>query len=262
MDSTNEMKIKHRIFIHVGPHKTGSTFVQRSLFDPNDTINLINDYREPWKDPIIHYLVKGGDSEVFIRQFNLKYDVNRVNVISSERLSGHPASYWSDFTIILDRIGNIFEDFNIIFVQREDSTAWRRSVYNMLVDRGYTGSYTYWSNNNWVDAKLFDISTAQREMIALYKDKSPRLLVLKFISLVNNKSEFVENISNFMQVEKLYYDGRIINRTGKINRYILRVFNLFTKPHYNSGILPWQLAFSKKAQNKFKYILELFSWRV
>jgi hypothetical protein len=41
-----------RWFIHIGHHKTGSSWMQQVLFTKEHGFCLLNDYQEPWKDAL------------------------------------------------------------------------------------------------------------------------------------------------------------------------------------------------------------------
>ena len=46
-----------QLYFHIGFHKTATTFLQKNIFSNKKTFNLLNNYKTPWDDEIIRYLV-------------------------------------------------------------------------------------------------------------------------------------------------------------------------------------------------------------
>ena len=46
------------VVLHIGVHKSGTTWLQEAFFSKHPDLNLVNNYNEPWKDNLIKYLIK------------------------------------------------------------------------------------------------------------------------------------------------------------------------------------------------------------
>lgn len=110
--------------IHIGYHKTATTWLQEYLFDNADL-----GFRR--------FLSIGDVSEIFVQPNALRFDANAtraryealvtdgelISVLSSERLSGHPHSGGFDSKEIADRLRSVFPDAKIVIGIREQNSA-------------------------------------------------------------------------------------------------------------------------------------------
>jgi hypothetical protein len=123
------------MIIHIGLHKTGTSWLQQVLFRPEYGFQLVNDAKEPWRDELSRFLVTGKQRQS-AQQLQPSADLHQI--VSSERLSGHPASGGYDREMIAHRLAEFFPDASILIGTRE-AAAWRKSVYAQLVREGWTG---------------------------------------------------------------------------------------------------------------------------
>lgn len=129
-----------RILIHIGHHKTGTTWLQQVLFTKEHGFCLLNNVREPWKDGVLRALVMGeGYDPARVREWvQERWDGKRIPVISAERLSGHPASGGFDQEHIAARLHQTFPEALIVIGTREADEV-KVSVYKQLVREGFLG---------------------------------------------------------------------------------------------------------------------------
>lgn len=231
------------IYFHIGFHKTGTTWLQNKCFLNTDHFNLLNDHIKPWNDELISYLVTSHpndfQSDTLLQIIKPRMKNDKINIVSAERLSGHPYSGGYDTILIAEKIYKTFPKAKIIIVSR-DKKSFIYSSYKQLVKRGYPGDFTnYVNSHNW----FFPIHTKfyfeHKNTVNLYKDifGTSNVLNLDFDTFKNNKSEFLKFISRFFNFD-IFIDEKeqnlFINKTFS-NRRIrsIRFFNKFRKTEFN-----------------------------
>ena len=130
----------NRWFIHIGHHKTGTTWVQQVLFTKEHGFCVLNNHKEPWKDSLLRALVLGDGFEpdrvrALVRE---RWDGKGIPVITAERLSGHPMSGGFDQDIIAERICAAFPEV-IVLIGTRDAEEAKSSVYKQLIREGFLG---------------------------------------------------------------------------------------------------------------------------
>ncbi len=131
--------ITNDILIHIGYHKTGTTWLQKHIFDkqklgfhlPFDRWELMTQLTVPHP-----FDFDATACCVYIQQI-LDSSVNSVfyPVISHERLSGNPHRGGYDSKELAERLANIFVRPRILIVIREQ-ISMILSTYNQYVKRG------------------------------------------------------------------------------------------------------------------------------
>lgn len=231
----------NQLCFHIGFHKTGSTWLQNELFLKSEYFNLINDFVRPWNDPIVSYLVRTPISEFdqnyFTDTVKRKFTENRVNIISAERLSGHPISGGFDSADIAKKIKLSFPDAKIILVKRNISS-FKHSTYKQVIMEGYPGStHDFFEFNHWKipgpSNAYFKQSFIQDIHIELFGSKN--VLELSFEEFTVDKRAFIKSISNFCKIKIDYdFNKKIINKTRSNRRMrALRSLNKFRRTEYN-----------------------------
>ena len=127
-------------FIHIGHHKTGTSWMQQVLFTKEQGFCVLNNYKEPWKDALLRALVTGeGFEPERIRALALeRWDGQRIPVLTAERLSGHPASGGFDQIQIAVRLHACFPEA-VVLIGTRDPEETKKSAYKQLVREGYLG---------------------------------------------------------------------------------------------------------------------------
>jgi hypothetical protein len=129
-----------QILIHIGHHKTGTSWMQQVLFTKEHGFCILNNYEEPWKDVLLRALVlgEGFDLERVRNMAAERWDGKNIPVLTAERLSGHPASGGFDQGIIANRLAEAFPNAIILVGTREAEEA-KTSVYKQLIREGFLG---------------------------------------------------------------------------------------------------------------------------
>jgi hypothetical protein len=172
------------VYIHVGLHKTATSFLQRNVF-PNI--------------PEIAYM-----KEFFITTPIPEHD---KILISSEGLSGVP--YINDNAeiqyIIANRLSRIFDNANVIIGIR-DKEDWKKSLYKQYIRVGGTLSFLQWSE------EIFDDNFLDFERyICFLKNKFNRVHIFDFEKFKKNNDKEIEKMCKFIGVEKPEYYREKVN---------------------------------------------------
>jgi hypothetical protein len=134
--------------IHVGLHRTATTWWQQELFAAHPALALVNDHVRPWRDPVLRSLVAVSDRSFDAARTRAAWAVHpgrpgdgdeRVPVLSAERLSGHPFSGGVDALAIAGRIVAAFPQARVVIGIREQ-VSWLVSLYGQMVREGYPGT--------------------------------------------------------------------------------------------------------------------------
>jgi len=231
------------IYFHIGFHKTGTTWLQNEVFSNTEFFNFINNHLRPWDDILIDYLVTTHpddfESDKLFEIVNKRINKTKINIVSAERLSGHPISGGYDTRSIAEKIYKTFPKAKIIIVTR-DYKSFTISTFKQIVKQGYPGSFhDYINNTNWFLPRPSKFYFENNNTVKIYKDlfNPKNVLVLDFNTFKSNKEKYLEMISTFFSVNLIFFNGsynKIVNKTFS-NRRIraIRLLNKFRKTEYN-----------------------------
>jgi hypothetical protein len=227
------------ILIHIGYHKTGTTWLQQELFTLKSEVfipisksdkghsSLARDF--VWsKDG---YLLNSFDTnEQNIREGLCKLLKNenpkdKILVMSHERLSGSPHSSGFDSSIISKRIQKSFPNSKILIIIREQ-TSWILSNYFQYLSMGGTHTLKKYLNTKY-DGKRPGFSPNHLEYHHLIKDYQKRfgeknVLVLTYEMFNSDKKVFIKKLSDFVEKE-IYLNPRQFNtkHNAKNDNYVI-----------------------------------------
>ena len=219
--------------IHIGYHKTGTTWLQKTLFSvnseafiplaPNGKPKHFGNYF--FSDPEGHLLspfqsnkqviLKGV--ETTLRGLDLQ---GKIPVISNERLSGNPHSGSFDSKIIADRIKEYFPDAKIFCVTREQKDMILSTYFQYLKVGGADSLQSYLTRKYDERRSGFTLESLKYENLISYYHQlfSPKIvLVLPYEMLSRKPADFVKRIGNFVSVG---IDKNLINPAVKFNTRI------------------------------------------
>ena len=145
--------MKKQLFIHVGYHKTGTTWLQNEFFGKHPEITYLG---KTFKHPIYNFTQVFNDiiqlsDHVFNPQktrekFNeflidLKIDTNLLLGISEEGFSGGNDWFGSYSTQIPTRLKDVFEEYDVkILIGIREQTKMLASFYSEYIKNGGTNS--------------------------------------------------------------------------------------------------------------------------
>jgi len=144
-----------RLIVHIGLHKTGTTWLQRHAFVPAFGVQHLVDSAQPWNDSVLESLVQGVkfDPLAVRAELERRWDGSSLPVLSAERLGGHPISGAYDRWDIADRLAEAVPGARILVGTR--SEGWEESIYTQMIQEGFTGRSmvqpprTQWKTPSW-----------------------------------------------------------------------------------------------------------------
>jgi len=238
----------NNVLIHIGYHKTGTTWLQNELFvSGNSTFHPLSKNGHEvcsLAEHFIHdenrYLLNSFDSnEVVIKRelALLKEDYlsgdNPCFVMSHERLSGNPHSSGFDGSIIAKRIKNIFPNGKILIVIREQRSFILSNYFQYLSSGGNHGIEKYLTlkydgkrpgfSPNHID--YYPLITHYRELFG-----KENILILPYELFKKDGSAFISTLSRFVG-KKIVVDEARFNtywnkKEAPFLNYRLRCLNL------------------------------------
>jgi len=257
---------KKKIFVHVGLHKTGTTFLQEEIFSKLKNVNYIHQPRTFLQKDIYSKVPKVRVSFFKpdktlddIPEFEPNLSSDKINIISRESLSGAPSVGYIDGDVrytIADRIKKNYPDSKIIVGLREKNS-WLYSSYGQYVRSGGTFSYNDWFEKVF-DHKYLDFDGYIDYLEELFDD----VYVYKLEELKSNTKVFVNNLCDFIGVNIPKYELRVHNKGfDEKQMKLARFLNKFYRSRLNPrGIIfrhilnPRKIIklFSKNKENSVK----------
>lgn len=188
------MKYKKDIIIHIGLHKTATTFLQKDIF------------------PYVR-----GYNFIYYFDFKKSYKYSKKIIISDETLSGTPF-FNKDPNVRFDIAGKLkllFPEARILLVLREKE-GWVKSLYGEYVRKGgYCSFNTFKKNFNkgWLEYHKY---------IDYLKNTFNDLYVCYYEDLRFNHYKFVKNICFWIGVKPPKYKN-VVRRKGFTKNQLLVV---------------------------------------
>lgn len=235
--------------IHIGYHKTGTTWLQSHLFvDGHPVFHPVSATAmgpSTWAENL--YVDENMD---LLNAFDLNEKViasklsdllqakplvnDKIAVVSHERLSGNPHSAAQDALSIATRIQNCFPKARIFISIREQASFILSSYLQYLSVGGTFGLQKYLLGNK--DAKIPGFSPNHMKydlLIARYQELfgEENVLVLPYELFERDKSQYFQFFREFLEVDfevddKLF-DQRMNTATAHFLSYRLRFLNVF-----------------------------------
>jgi hypothetical protein len=201
--------------IHIGYHKTGSSWLQKYLFSTKAGVGFTTFSKGP-DGPINRLIVSPNPLDFdpaaarrrFRRLIREARDAGLVPIVSSERLSGHPLTGGHDSKELAERLAAVFPDGRLLIVIREQREMVLSS-YRQYVKAGGAWSLRKFLHppvDTRVRTPLFDPSHfAYDRLIRTYQQLfgDDRVLVLPYELLRTEPQLFVGSIAEFAGVDLL-----------------------------------------------------------
>ena len=192
-----------KVLLHVGYHKTGTTWLQNYLFNnekygfvsPMSTMDMMNIIALP--NPL-DFSFETCQSEVDKRLEQVRSGL--MPVFSAERFSGHPHSGGYDSKEIADRLKVLFPNGQVLICIREQKKVIL-SCYNQYIKKGgaiSVGAYLHVLDRTRVP--LFDFRHFMyHRLIGYYQSVfgKENVLILPYEIFTRNSQEYVSRIMEF-----------------------------------------------------------------
>ncbi len=216
------------IFIHIGYHKTGTTFLQKLVF-PLLKANLV-------MIPDVTYIAqsKNYDPKHFIEMLNNQYVVDKYDktIMSQETLSGRGDGnpVWDKY-LIAKRLHATFPGGKILIVIRNQFD-YILSLYTFrVIKRGIEKRNLSDYLEDIFEKRLLN-KLRYDELIKYYINLFGKesVLVLTYEQLVKDHNKFISKISQFINVENMVdCKNRKINK-GTRNQRLVQTNRLLNHP--------------------------------
>lgn len=269
----------NNLLVHIGYHKTATTWLQRQLFTAeNDIFEPVStSSRGPSTlaanfifDDEAYLLSPFDFNENKIRQEieNIKCIRNKTNkfslkipVLSHERLSGNPHSSGFDAKKICVMLKNIFPNAKILIVIREQKSFILSNYFQYLSIGGTCNLKRYLSTK--YDGKRPFFSPAHIIYVPLIKEYCSlfgknNVLVLPYEIFKMEPILFIDEINKFLKTNIIMEDSefkrQINTNNNKLIRYYLRYLNVFME---SSSVNNYSLLSSKISKKIIRIILKI-----
>lgn len=236
----------NNIFINIGLHKCGSTFLQAEILPKLKNLTFFTFYKSDILLDEFNYISQCADlyydnkvETIISNYFNNKNDY----FISSEGLSGTGYNIFSTGVLIktiANRLYNIFPNAKILIVIRNQKEALE-SLYKDDVKYGYLGDFKSWfelknSNCSLNYYKYFELVKIYQEIFGKSKIK-----VILFENLFNYdylKTNFNEFGISTLGMENVNLKKKYNQTYSALSLYITKVVNRFfgSKLTYGVGV--------------------------
>jgi hypothetical protein len=266
------------IYIHIGMHKTATTFLQDNLFPKLENSEFIRGDSKIGEilDDINYSHPIAVDIEQKREEIEIEIsEIEKENIlISREGLVGNMANSYLEFDKNMDFIYKLFPDAKIILTfRRQDS--WLESAFKQTLHEGWTITFKEFTDTNIkrplapsFDYKILNYLYFYNKIDDKFKDT----LFVPFEMFVKDRESFVQNIGNFLEEEIELKDvkdrGKGRNRGySLISARIAYVLNRFLGYHQHSlgfiSINPIKRFFSERYnRNIFYKTLARFFYRI
>ncbi len=203
-------------YLHIGLPRTGTTFLQNSIF------NNIND---------INFILKPD-----LIDLKSKIKSNQVNLISDEGLLGN---VWGDNRFIsIEKLYKNYPDAKIIIGFRKHHK-WVQSMYSLYLKRGGSLKVDKFLdldfNNGILNKKQLDFSDLLKEIKNKFKYK-PFVYFLEEIESKDNK--LINDLSNYLgvDIDNEKFDYKVKNKgLNSIQKELCRKINSFFISNFNKN---------------------------
>jgi hypothetical protein len=202
-----------RPLLHIGYHKTGTTWLQRHVFgDPESGFSQMSGAQR-----LIAVNAFDFKPKRIRRQMGRKMGEARglVPVLSSERLSGEPHFGGYDSELIADRLAAVFPEARILVVVREQTSMFL-SIYKEYIRRGGAASLRQYlaapGDGYWMPQFRFEFLEYHR-LIRYYQDLfgAESVKVLPYELLRARPGAFLGEIGRFVGVQVRQPQVRSVN---------------------------------------------------
>ena len=191
------------ILFHIGYHKTGSSFLQKNVFESFPIFNRVNQYE------INRNIIYPGpfhfDENKCKKYIENSTKENHINIFSNERLSGGPHSGGRDAKEIAIRIKSLVPNAKILIVFREQFSAIYSSYKQYIRAGGSLSLKEYLRPKSKNDLTSFRIEHFEyHHLVKHYCDLfgTDNVLCIPYELLKKNQRLFLDKIFDFIKLDK------------------------------------------------------------
>jgi hypothetical protein len=264
------------LLIHIGYHKTGTSWLQKELFiSSNEVFEPLTNRKDTGKSDLsIHFILDEERNQLSPYDFNkTKIKTNfaqnafkknadgKVFVISNERLSGHIFSGGFDSKLIAHRIFNSFPNAKI-FISVRDQKALICSWYFQYLSAGGVKKLSIYLHQKDLRRPYFSPAHLKytdliEEYYSLFKKEN--VLVLPYELLAQRPEEYMLRLGDFLG-RKINIDNSRFDvfHNKKKNYFVLHKFrwlNYFISSNATNNFSSLKSTYSKLLAKKIQNLL-------
>ncbi len=261
----------HRItnpLIHIGYHKTATTWFQRRLFTRDNAVFEPLSRKDKGYSSVAlyfthdeeHYLLSPfvNNDELVQKEVQDLVEMHpalctQIPVISHERLSGNPHSSGFDACAIASRLKQSFPDARILISIREQKDFLLSNYFQYLSVGGTRNLARYLSYE--YDGKLPGFSPSHILYVPLIKEYhrlfgKENVLIMPYELFRKTPKNYIKNLSDFVgkHIEVPDDEFRVTVNKNRYQylRYYLRILNIFKYKSSLNGYSPLSNRFTSK----------------
>jgi hypothetical protein len=273
--------IQDQVLIHIGYHKTGTTWLQQELFVHS------NEIFEPVSDRNTHQSLLGRlffthkngyllspfefDKDHVVREYHRiasrddRDFINKIPVVSHERLCGNPHFSGFDSREIVHRLKGVFPNGKVLIVIREQKSMYLSNYYQYLSMGGALGIERY--HHNPYDRKGPGFSPEHFIYLPLVEEYykafgKENVLVLPYEMFSREPNIYFGYIGQLIGMQIVFsLKKHAVKRNVKVNRYInykMRWTGFFSTDNSITGNSPFFSPFGRAFFKGLKSLLGFF----
>lgn len=183
------------VILHIGLMKTGSTYLQHSIF-PELPITFLNNFNE----------------------LGLHYDLNQPILISNEGIAGNPYktklsnSMFEHFKNSILSLNSMFKSPKIIFCVREPSS-FILSTYKQYLHEGGTFPFEKFYSQENDSLVIYEDFYFSKYVDFIFKHfDSKQIFIYDFDEFKNDKKEFLSRLIRFISEKRVIDYDKILSK--------------------------------------------------
>lgn len=262
------------LLIHIGYHKTATTWLQRELFISNNNVFEPLSMKDNGKSKLVSSFIKGKDGYILPWYCNnddlvkrqllqiVKYKNllrgSKTLVLSGEQLSGNPHSSGLDTPVIAKRLKKVFPSARILIIIREQKTFLLSNYFQYLNAGGVHNLQKYLNLEYDMKRPFFSPHHINYlPLVEMYmKLFSPKnVLVLPYELFKESPRQFINQIGDFVgkkiEINESRFNVFINRKTNHYVNYHLRFLNYFLKSNSLNDYSSFNRRFTKRTALKF-----------
>lgn len=217
------------VYLHIGLHKTGSTYLQYNIFPSLKDFHYVQ--LPPWR-VLTHANLSVKKLEKYKSEILIKWDGQKDLIISNEFFSGDIEKFSKDkLVVILDNLNKLFPEAQVILVLRHPKDYFN-SLYNFrVVTRGFCSKSIsgYYAQNKKYFLEKFDYDF----LLNIIKDRFQKANVIKYEAIKNN-NQYVAFICEALNIPLFEVSNDVKENTSsknnaRVNAHLMvnRLFLMF-----------------------------------
>lgn len=224
---------------HIGLHKTGTTFLQKNVFN-NANVNYINHDYKIYKSVVKELIYR--DNLYFNKNNIASYFLSKNNLVSCEQLAGRSTGQSNNFKNIIDNIYEFDANAKIIFfIRRQDKFAESNYIQSVKDGSNLSAKETYkYIFNEYLDFRYtqiiyIDLFRYYNYINYLFeKFGKDNVLVIPYEEFKEDNYKVINKINNFTKLNfKIYKNTKRNRRLGYLQFHFLKIINIFFKSYFN-----------------------------